>query len=607
MATINVEMSGDEAKLFKAFQKIIEQQMKFQGATKDTNAALKKTEQAHENLGKKSEESFGSKAVAGLAAYAAGAVTIGGAIGKITEAWNNADRAREQAGGKLRESEKGYWSLTQLSGGNKTELARMMAEAKKTFTETQGGPRTLDEAQRLQVQLEHLGIAEYRAYFSKLFGTVENPAEMAENANILRTAMGERETGTLPQIVSKALAVSPGEAQATLKAASEIGFQAKSIGLSDEQLLAGLDVMRQSMGEAGAPAMKGLLQGLQKKPGFEGVGLQGALARLADIERAGIPLTPEKTLEEFPKALEGQERINARAYIKGLTAEELTPEEIVGKLQAQREFGSQLAAFQAMPRPTTQDEMRAFLGKPGAFSAYLALKMPEVQAEMDRLIKKQIEAQKTDVAAQMRAAAQAMPEIVAAQAVRVQEAGKELVSERMGVARDLSEATITRREKEGLLRGESLLQTQFAAIKAKTTRWLLGSKGAEWVLQARGTPEEQRRFEQAVPGSELGKRYFPPPGAPMRAMTLEEVELAGSPRTASALAAMGAFEPGRGGDTRILNLLGEIRDAVKETTEATKRSSERIVQIPGGMGEFPGRGAVGRRRNAGIPHVALSE
>lgn len=69
MAQVVVEMSGDEAKLFRAYQKIIDQASKLEGKQKDL---AKTTQQA----GSQAEQSFGATAAAAVGKYAMGMVSL---------------------------------------------------------------------------------------------------------------------------------------------------------------------------------------------------------------------------------------------------------------------------------------------------------------------------------------------------------------------------------------------------------------------------------------------------------------------------------------------------------------------------------------------------
>jgi hypothetical protein len=72
MAQVVVEMSGDEAKLFRSYQKIIDQAAKLDQKHKE----LKKSSQ---DAGQQAEQSFGGTAVAAIGKYAAGMLTLSAA------------------------------------------------------------------------------------------------------------------------------------------------------------------------------------------------------------------------------------------------------------------------------------------------------------------------------------------------------------------------------------------------------------------------------------------------------------------------------------------------------------------------------------------------
>lgn len=90
MAQVVVELSGDEAKLWKAYQKVIEQSKKLD----DSNKSLKQSSQA---ASKAATDGFGSQAVNALKSYAMGYVGVSQAIGAVTSALKAARAAAQEA------------------------------------------------------------------------------------------------------------------------------------------------------------------------------------------------------------------------------------------------------------------------------------------------------------------------------------------------------------------------------------------------------------------------------------------------------------------------------------------------------------------------------
>jgi hypothetical protein len=103
--------------------------------------------------------------------------------------------------------------------------------------------------------LESAGAGQYQELFTQLraAGIVEQPDIMARAAKTTITAMGEAETGTFRDLVSKAFGASkfsPALAEQLLEAASKSSVSAKGIGLSDEEILAATAVVSSAKGRA---------------------------------------------------------------------------------------------------------------------------------------------------------------------------------------------------------------------------------------------------------------------------------------------------------------------------------------------------------------------
>ena len=124
--------------------------------------------------------------------------------------------------------------------------------------------------------------------FTKLFGSLENTAETAKYVKALQVSMGKKETGGVREILSKALEASgssPTKVDAILKAAARGGASVKSLGGTDEGLLAAVAQVSSSTGNAeeAGTAIRALANIFLTKGGkeFYGRGLLGGVRHLA--------------------------------------------------------------------------------------------------------------------------------------------------------------------------------------------------------------------------------------------------------------------------------------------------------------------------------------
>lgn len=130
-ANVQVIMSGDEARLFKSLAKVIAKETEMATKFADVGDAAKKA-------GQKSEESFGTKALAGLTRWAAGFATVQGAVQLVNRELEEQKRLRQesaQAGFTLAKSQQE--AIKNLSGLTSEQKARAITEAKAIQNRTQ--------------------------------------------------------------------------------------------------------------------------------------------------------------------------------------------------------------------------------------------------------------------------------------------------------------------------------------------------------------------------------------------------------------------------------------------------------------------------------------
>jgi hypothetical protein len=242
MAQVVVEMSGDEAKLYKAYQRIIDQSKKLDGSLKENKKA--------------SSDAFGDGAISQLASYASRVAGVAGAFAAAAAAIRAMREESDRLGQGQRTSGPAFGQLAQLAD-TPAQLARLTQQAKMTFAE--GGARSLEQAAALQFSLESAGAGSFRADFSRAqaTGLIPNAQTMAESASMLQKAFGASKTGSFRDIAGMAFgaaATGLGSVEEIQAAGAMAGSQASRIGLSPEETLAAIATISGTLGpsEAGA-------------------------------------------------------------------------------------------------------------------------------------------------------------------------------------------------------------------------------------------------------------------------------------------------------------------------------------------------------------------
>jgi len=327
-----------------------------------------------ENVGKRA---FGSQALSQIRSMAAGYLSVGAAIALATRAMMEMDAERQRIADKQRESEMGMASLAQLAT-TPDEMRSLVAAAKQTYAE--GGAMSLDEAGRVVFSIKSAGGMEFRELFSQLkaTGLVEQPDVMARAAATMIASMGQQETGNMRDLVSKAFGASefsPSSAEELLEAAASSGGSAKAIGFRDEEVLAATALVATARGgaEEGGTYLAQMMRTLDEKQEFRG-----------------------KSLRESIQMIQA----------KGLEGEAL----------------------------------KKWFGRAQGLAAYRVL--GDNLTKYDEALRTVEQAQATDrVSAQLELPA-AIPELKAAATRRKKSAGAELAGEELGIQRNLLDATM---------------------------------------------------------------------------------------------------------------------------------------------------------------------
>jgi len=232
------------------------------------NRAVRQAKTEYREAGQAGESAFGSAALLQVSAFAGGFLSLTRVIGGVTTALSDMAAKREEMAQKQREASMGLGSLAQLAK-TPEDLAALKRTAKDFFAG--GGAATLDEAARTLFAVKSAGQEDQLDLIRRLRRSrlVETPDVMARAATTLMTSMGREETGDLRAIVSKAFGASeysPATAESLLEAASRAGTGGKSVGLSDEEILAATAITATATGtaELGGTQVAALVKALEK-------------------------------------------------------------------------------------------------------------------------------------------------------------------------------------------------------------------------------------------------------------------------------------------------------------------------------------------------------
>ncbi len=245
--------------------------------------ATRRLTDEYRNAGREGKKAFGSGALTNLKGIIAGYIGISAAIRAGTALLRERQRVARDAADKQKFAELGLSSLAQLSGGDEGKFKSLTGAARDLFKK--GGARNLDEAARVIFSLESAGELDQKDLFADLFGIVADTAGFTKAAKTLKQAVGEKETGSVRDITSKAFAASsfsPATAPALLEAAAKAGGLAKLLGIRDESLLAATAITATASGEAtlGGTQVSSLLTALVKKGGFKGLSLEESIRKV---------------------------------------------------------------------------------------------------------------------------------------------------------------------------------------------------------------------------------------------------------------------------------------------------------------------------------------
>ncbi len=179
-----------------------------------------------------------------IAAAAGGMLTLGGAIGFVTQALEKAKQEAIDAKESLMGGFVTSGALAQVATSPEDLKA---LQAQSDAFRSQGGATSRAMANDIVFALRSTGLSDEASMFQRVGRTglvgAESMTEMVNAIDSLRDAMSVAEVGTAEAALSKALvasSVSQVPAQTILRATSKAGEAARSSGVSDEQLMSAI-------------------------------------------------------------------------------------------------------------------------------------------------------------------------------------------------------------------------------------------------------------------------------------------------------------------------------------------------------------------------------
>lgn len=258
---------------------------------KQFESGSKKLAEQLEKAGKAGDKAFGAGALQNIGQMAMSITGITSALDLAVDAMRNYREEQKKAADDAMRARAGVGQLSQLAASAKNPgqaFKDLASEADSYLRMGAAGDR--NEAASLTFDLAAAGLeVKDRAFAAKMrsTGTLTNVGGLAQSYDALKTAMGAKEVGSFEQFASKALAAgatAPGTVEQLPVALARAGTNAKTLGITDEFLLAAGAVLAK---EAGSPSEGGtklnaFLAGIQKS-GVDTSGMSGVQM----IERFG--------------------------------------------------------------------------------------------------------------------------------------------------------------------------------------------------------------------------------------------------------------------------------------------------------------------------------
>lgn len=303
------EMADPVKKVDRQFANLALNVKKFGLSEEDAAKAAERLQRRLDRVHDSGKRSFGSEAIMSLTQYAAGFFSIGAAAAALLSTLTKIRDVQREAAAAQEANVPARAKLVQLAGGDAAKRKQLNAAADAIFRE--GFVDSRDAAQALTFELESAGRLGDRAFFSRL-ALIDDAPALAKSAGLIAAGFqGGDSVGSSQDIVSKAIAgalpatgVSPVDiAEGSATAAAS----AKSFGLTDEELIAGVSRIAQTTGsgsEAGT-RMRRLLSALARQGVADKMSGQGLQAIIGSVSGQNM------STEELTKYLGSVEAVQA--------------------------------------------------------------------------------------------------------------------------------------------------------------------------------------------------------------------------------------------------------------------------------------------------------
>jgi len=413
MANVTVTLTGDEARLLRSLQKIIDKEGQLGQKAAETGRKAKEA----------GDKAFGPQALQQIASYAAGFMSVSAAVGLVTNALKEMDRTRKEAVERMKGAEGGLSRLAQLATSPE-EFEKFVSIAKEI--RQRRGAGTLGEAADLTFQLASGSALEERGFFAKLY-QIANPAEVAGAAASLRAAFGAKETGSLQALVSKSIAAAAPAPRVGVtdilmgmtKAAPGAGL----LGISDEETFAAMSILAKKLGSADVAGTR--LAAFFKAATKRGIPAEGGIAGMVSEVRSylekGRPMEDKTMLEALVSERPKEERRKIMERISKYRRLGYNESEILEEMAAGG-YAPEVEELRARRVPMSKAELLQFFGRKQAYEAFAMLSKPAIE-EMKQKI---TAAEREDLASRMVRFPETVPELAARRAAEEAKAEREM-------------------------------------------------------------------------------------------------------------------------------------------------------------------------------------
>jgi len=291
MGRVTVELTGDEHRLLRSLDKVIEKEKKLGGAAADAGRKSKKAA----DQAKKGAKGWS----ADLAAAATGYLSIAAAASAAKKMLAELNQERKRGAQGVMAGEGSMRRLMQLVS---TPEERKQVFGAVAATRKQAG---VDKATagNLQFALRSVGLEKDRKLFASLYdltGMGEGPESLARGIAKIQGNFGVGETGGARQLLNKMFRATKDSdigAEEIAFPAAQVAQNVKKLGGGDEEFLAAIATMsRVAKDPSLAATQLGAFADAIRKRGFKGTGIMEGY-KYAQEQTAGM--SQEKVIEWF--------------------------------------------------------------------------------------------------------------------------------------------------------------------------------------------------------------------------------------------------------------------------------------------------------------------